>query len=119
MLPVLDGLSARNWGRDNNTITQEILIISLAIINAAEAGELTTTVKFDSTVTVNGTVITGSPMTNNDATGQSYYSVYAGNTVSEKLTEQMNTVITYFEKYKYAITRTSSNGETITWNLAW
>jgi len=119
MLPVLDGLSARNWARGNDVITQEIFIIALAIIAAADAGELTTTVKFDSTVTINGTIITGSPMTNNDTAGQTYYSVYSGNTTDAKSTEQMDTVIKYFEKYDYAISRTSSNGATITWNLSW
>ena len=119
MLPVLDGLSARNWGRDNDVITQEILIISLAITEAATSFNLETTVQFDTTVTINGIVITGSIMTNDDATGQEYYSVWTENTTDAKLTEQMDTVIKYFEGYSYAITRTSANGSTITWNLSW
>lgn len=119
MLPVLDGLSARNWGRDNDVITQEILIISLAITEAATAFNLSTTVQFDTTVTINGITITGSTMTNEDATGESYYSVWTEATTSAKLTEQMDTVIKYFEGYSYAITRTSSNESTITWNLSW
>ena len=119
MLPVLDGLSARNWGRDNDTITQEIMIIALAIADAATLFNLSTTVQFDTTVTINGTVITGSIMTNDDATGQSYYSVWSEATTDAKLTEQMSTVIKYFEKYSYAITRTSSNGTSITWNISW
>ena len=84
MLPTLDGLSARNWGRDNDAIIQEILIISLAITQAATVFQLSTTVQFDTTVDVNGITVTGSIMTNN-----------------------------------YAITRTSANGSTITWNLSW
>jgi len=119
MLPVLDGLSARNWSRDNDIITQEILIISLAITQAATVFNLTTTVQFDTTVTINGTVITGSIMTNNDATGLTYYNVFAEVTTDAKLTEQMDTVIKYFEKYNYTITRTSTNGTSITWNLSW
>ena len=119
MLPVLDGLSARNWSRDNDVITQEILIISLAITEAATSFNLSTTVQFDTTVTINGIVVTSSIMTNNDATGQSYYSVFSEATVDAKLTEQMDTVIKYFQGYSYAITRTSSNGESITWNLSW
>jgi hypothetical protein len=119
MLPVLDGLSARNWGRDSDTITQEIFIISLAIIAAADAKDLSTTVQHDTTVTVNGTTITGSPMTNQDATGLTYYNVFADVTTDAKLTEQMDTVIKYFEKYSYAITRTSATGNSITWNVSW
>jgi len=119
MLPVLDGLSARNWGRDNDVITQEILIISLAITQAATAFNLTTTVQFDTTVTINGSVITGSIMTNDDATGLTYYNVFTESVTDIKLKEQMDTVIKYFEKYSYAITRTSSNGISITWNLSW
>ena len=119
MLPTLDGLSARNWARDNDVIIQEILIISLAITQSATIFELSTTVQFDSTVDVNGSIVTGSIMTNNDVTGQQYYSVFAEATTSAKLTEQMDTVIKYFEGYDYAITRTSSNGESITWNISW
>jgi len=119
MLPTLDGLSARNWGRDNDAIIQEILIISLAITQAATVFQLSTTVQFDTTVDVNGITVTGSIMTNNDATGQSYYSVFTEATTDAKLTEQMDTVIKYFEGYKYAITRTSANGSTITWNISW
>ena len=119
MLPTLDGLTARNWGRDNDVIIQEILIISLAITQAATTFALSTTVQHDTTVDVNGITVTGSIMTNNDATGQQYYSVWTEATTDAKLTEQMETVITYFEGYDYAITRTSSNGSSITWNISW
>jgi len=119
MLPTLDGLSARNWGRDNAAIIQEILIISLAITEAATNFDLSTTVQYDTTVDINGTTITGSPMTNQDATGLTYYNVFADVTTDAKLTEQMDTVIKYFEKYDYAITRTSATGDSITWNVSW
>ena len=124
MLPVLDGESARNWARDNGVITQEILIISLAITAAAEAKNLSTTVNYATTVSlnINGPtymVTTGSPMTNNDATGLTYYNVWTESTVDAKLLEQMDTVIKYFEGYAYDITRTSSNGSSITWNISW
>jgi hypothetical protein len=119
MLPTLDGLSARNWGRDNAAIIQEILIISLAITEAATNFDLAVTVQYDTTVTINGTVITGSSMTNDDATGLTYYNAWQEVTTNAKLTEQMDTVIKYFEGYNYAITRTSSNGSSITWNLSW
>jgi hypothetical protein len=116
MLPVLDGLSARNWSRDNDIITQEILIISLAITAAATSYNLSTTVNNATTVTINGTVVTGSPMS---TAGITYYNAWTGATVDAKLTEQMDTVIKYFEGYKYDITRTSSDGSSITWNLSW
>jgi hypothetical protein len=119
MLPVLDGLSARNWARDSEVITAEIFIISMAIIAAADAKNLSTTVQHDTTVTINGTVVTGSPMTNQDATGLTYYNVFAGVTTDAKLTEQMDAVIAYFEKYSYAITRTSATGNSVTWNISW
>jgi len=119
MLPVLDGLSARNWARDSEVITSEIFIISMAIIAAADAKNLSTTVQHDTTVDINSTTITGSPMTNQDATGLTYYNVFADVTTDAKLTEQMDTVIKYFEKYDYAITRTSATGVSITWNVSW
>lgn len=119
MLPVLDGLSARNWARDSDAITQEIFIISMAIITAADAKNLSTTVQYDTTIDINGTTITGSIMTNQDATGLTYYNAFTEATTDAKLTEQMDTVIKYFEDYNYAITRTSASGNSITWNLSW
>ena len=99
MLPVLDGLSARNWGRDSDVITQEIFIISMAIIAAADAKNLSTTVQFDTTVTINAITVTGSVMTNNDATGLTYYNVWSETTTDAKLKEQMDTVVKYCQKY--------------------
>jgi hypothetical protein len=119
MLPLLNGTSARNWARDNSVITQEIMIISLAITVAAEAHTLSTTVQSDTTVTINGVSVTGSPMTMNNATGLTYYNVWAATAVNAKLAEQMNTVVKYFQKYGYAITRTSASGSSITWNVSW
>ena len=91
----------------------------MAITEAATLFNLLTTVKFDTTVTINGTVITGSIMTNDDATGLTYFNVFSEATTDAKLSEQMSTVIKYFEKFNYAITRTSTNGFSITWNLSW
>ena len=58
-------------------------------------------------------------MPNDDATGKTYYDVFVESTTDAKLKEQMDTVIKYFEGFKYAFTRTSTNGISITWNLSW
>lgn len=123
-LPLLDAEQARNCSRGNALITQEILIISLAIIEAVEAELLTVTIQFDTTVEVNPdgptfTITTGSPMTNETAFGFSVYSVWSGATVDAKITEQLETVTAYFTKYGYSLSIISTNGTTISWKLSW
>ena len=119
-LPLLDAEQARNCARGNDVITQEILIISLAIIEQiCPAGEFCVTVDSTTTVDVNGVIVTGSPMTNEDAYGYSVYAVWSGSAIDAKITEQLETVSTYFTKYGYSVSILSSNGMTISWKVCW
>jgi len=105
--------------RGNYTIAQEVLLISLASITAGMAEELTVTVDATTTNDVNGVVVTGTPMTNEDAYGFEVYSVWSESTVDAKITEQLNTVTAYFEGYNYSVSIVSTNGTTISWVISW
>jgi len=119
MLPLLEAGAARNWARDNNVIAQEILIISLAVAIKAEQFELSTVVQFDTEVYVNGTLVVGSIMTNEDLVGASYYATWADQIDDAKKREQMDTVIKYFQRYGYSITAISTTGTSIAWSISW
>jgi S-adenosylmethionine synthetase len=115
----LSATQARQQGQNNDVITQEIAIISLRIVDAIAANQLSTTVNAETTVIVNGITVTGSIMTNADETGESYYRVWQGAvTDSVKLT-QMSKVIEYFAARGYNIVRISTTGTEFYWSIAW
>ena len=84
---------ARERGQNNSLIAQEISILELRVLTAIAANALTITSTDTTTVSINSTTITGSPMTNNDAVGESFYKVWKGTTTSTLQTEQMSEVI--------------------------
>ena len=112
---------ARDRGQDNSLIAQEISILELRVLAAIAANALTITATDLTTVTVNGTTITGSPMTTNDAVGESFYSVWKGNTTSTLKTEQMSEVMTHFTSKKYTIVRkkNTTTNDTFYWEISW
>jgi hypothetical protein len=112
---------ARDRGQDNNLIAQEITILELRVLSAIANNALSTTSSDTTTVTINGTVITGSPMTNDDATGEAFYSVWKGNTESTLKSEQMREVMTHFSSKKYTIVRkkNTTTNDTFYWEISW
>lgn len=113
---------ARDRADNDSVINSQIEIIKLAILNAIAANTFTTSVTHNSTVTINGTTITGSPMTMDNATGLAYWNVWQGNTTDDVKKAQMDAVIGYFEGLKYSITRLTANGTTNSifyWKVSW
>lgn len=113
---------ARDRADNDSLINSQIEIIKLSILNAIASNLFTTTVTHNSTVSINGTTITGSPMTMDSATGLAYWNVWQGNTADEVKKAQMDAVISYFEGLKYSITRLTAQGTTNSifyWRLTW
>jgi len=112
---------ARERGQNNSLIAQEISILELRVLAAIAANALTTTSTDTTTVTIAGTTITGSPITKNDATGESFYSVWKGTTTSTLQTEQMSEVMTHFTSKKYTIVRkkNTTTNDTFYWEISW
>ena len=112
---------ARERGQDNSLIAQEISILELRVLTAIAANALTITSTDTTTVTVNSTTITGSPMTNNNTVGESFYSVWKGTTTSTLQTEQMSEVMTHFTSKKYTIVRkkNTTTNDTFYWEISW
>jgi hypothetical protein len=112
---------ARDRGQDNNLIAQEITILELRVLSAIANNALSTTSSDTTTVTINATVITGSPMTNDDATGEAFYSVWKGSVESTLKSEQMREVMTHFSSKKYTIVRKKNTitNDTFYWEISW
>ena len=113
------GAQARERAQGNNTLVQQIAIMEVAVLDAIASGTFTASITDSSTVTIQGTTITGSPMTDNDTDGQNYYKAYQGTITDTVKTEQMNEVINHFESKGYSIARKSSSGTYFYWQIDW
>lgn len=110
---------AREQSQGNSIIAQEQFIITLRILDAISNNELSTTSGSDTTVSVNGVEITGSPMTNAEGLGPDYYSVWRETATDLNKSEQMSEVISYFRNLGYAIARKSTTGTEFYWEISW
>ena len=112
---------ANERSQNNIVIASEIYILVMSILTAITQNKTTVTYAYDSTVTINGTQITGSVMTNDDVTGQLYYSVWSGTTDGDVETENMNEVMKFFDDNKYAISRVQNTDteNTFNWVISW
>lgn len=113
------GAQARERAQDNNLLAQQISILEIAVLDAIASGAFEATVSNTSTVVIQGSTITGSPMTDNDVLGQSYYSVWQASTTDAVKTEQMNEVIEHFKAKGYTISRKSTSGTYFYWHISW
>jgi len=113
------GSQARERAQGNNTLAQQIAIMEIAVLDAINNGAFAATISNTSTVTIQGTTITGSPMTDNDTDGLNYYRAYQGTITDAVKTEQMNEVIAHFENKGYTIARKSSSGTYFYWYITW
>ena len=113
------GTQARERAQGNNTLVQQIAIMEIAVLDAIASGTFTASITDSSTVTIQGTTITGSPMTDNDTDGQNYYKVYQGTITDNVKSEQMNEVIAHFQNKGYTIARKSTTGTIFFWEITW
>lgn len=110
---------AREQAQGNSIIGQEVFILELAVLTAISNTALSVSFGAADTVTINAITITGSIMTNADATGQSYYNVWKNTVTSQVQTEQMDEVIAYFENRGYTISRKSTTNTEFFWDITW
>lgn len=113
----LTAAAARQQSQNNRVIEEEIAIISMAIIDAIANNSFVATVSDTSTVTINGTTITSSTMTDGDATSQDYYKVWQGTVTDTVKSQQMNQVIRHFDGLGYTISRKSTTGTYFYWEV--
>jgi len=102
-----------------STVFEEIALLELYIIAAVDSGTLEATLNASSTVNINGITVTGSKMTNNDATGEAYYNVWKKSTTDAAKDAEMNAVIKHFQDLGYSINRKSTTGTILYWNITW
>jgi hypothetical protein len=113
---------ARLRAENDSLINSQVVIMELAILNAIANNQFSVNITNSSTVSINGTTITGSPMTMDNATGLAYWNVWQGNTTDNVKKAQMDAVINYFTGLKYSIVRLTAQGTTNSifyWQISW
>jgi|TARA_R100000008_G_C3582881_1_gene169856 hypothetical protein len=113
------GDQARERSQGNNTLAQQIAIMEVAVLDAITSSAFAATISDTSTVTIQGSTITGSPMTDNDTDGLNYYKAWQGTITDNVKVEQMNEVIAHFEGKGFTIARKSSSGTYFYWYITW
>lgn len=108
MIPLFTAENARVNSKNDLIIFDEIVIISRVIINESLDGNYQATITGETSETI---------MT----TTQSYYQSWIGTLNDRQIYEQMASVIQYFEKLGYTITRktNATTGNTISWFVQW
>ena len=93
----------------------EIALLNLNILNAVTAGNVTVTVSKTSTTALNGNTVVGTPMT----LATQYYTAWQTSTANALASGQMQSVIDNFAKLGYTISRKSTDGTNISWQISW
>jgi hypothetical protein len=114
---MLSATDVRTQTINSVTTETEIFLINLNILNSTAAGNSTVSVTSTTNTAVFGSYVIGTPIT--AATGNVYYSVWQGNSVSTNKTAQMNKVIDYYAKLGYTINRRSDDGASLYWLISW
>ena len=105
MIPLFTAENARLNSKNDLVIFDEIVYISRVIINERLDGAYQTTISSGTTMT----------------TTNSYYQSWNGTSPDRQIYEQMASVIQYFEKLGYTITRKTNTltNNTISWFVQW
>lgn len=112
---MLTATNARSQLIASAKVESEIAILNLNIIGAVTAGNTSVNVYNTTATTVANATVYGTPMTSN----VNYYSVWQGVVVDNKRSAEMQTVIDNFTKLGYTISRKSTDGLYIYWQLSW
>ena len=100
----------------SNTISEtEIVLINLNIIGAVTNGNVSATLTGNTHTTLNGNLIVGSPMT----LDPNFYNAWQTSTANAYATGLMQTVLDNFARLGYTISRVSTDGIHLNWQISW
>jgi len=115
MLPLYDASTARQLTTHNRNIINEIHLLALYVFDAASNNELKVEITDTSEIVINGTIITGTPM----SLDPNYSNVLTLNKTESIEYVGIDTVKTYFKNYGYSIDTTISATNTLMWIISW
>jgi hypothetical protein len=106
---------ARTQTVNSVSVETEIFLINLNIMNSNKNGNTSTMLTRTTNTAVNGSYLTGSPMT----LANTYFTTWQGTVINSRQEQEMNKVINYYNKLGYTINRQSSDGQSLYWQVKW
>jgi hypothetical protein len=112
---MISATSLRSQIQGDVTVETEIYLINMAILAGVASGLTSVVLNMDTETSINGSTVTGSPMTTNGT----YLSTWYGTIDSNWQVIEMNKVVDYFTKLGYTISRKSDDMEHLYWQITW
>ena len=119
---MITATNARINATSSTTVETEIALINLNILSSIQAGQVVTTVNKDTTTTVHGSVITGTPITQNEDYYKVWQNANLGNisvSTQNLYNAEMTTVINTFTNLGYTISRRTAEAQYVYWQISW
>jgi len=101
--------------QNNYTVETEIYLLYVGILVSRDMGTSSFILNKDSETTVNGTAVTGSPM----SVEGNYYKTWQGKIINSRYTIEMQKVIDRYTQLGYTINRKSDDMEHLYWQITW
>jgi hypothetical protein len=107
--------NARTQSITSATTEVESTLINLNIIQAVASGKTDVAIYGNTNTIVNGNLIVGTPMT----LDANYYASWQTTTANNLASGQMQSVIDTLTKLGYTVSRKSTDGQHIYWQISW
>jgi len=107
--------NARIASIDSVVVETELALLNINIINAVDNNQTTVRINGNTYTSIGANTVVGTPMT----LDANYYSTWQTITSNNFASGQMQTVIDNFTKLGYTISRISTDGQHISWQISW
>ena len=112
---MLTASDTRTKSLSSPTVETEIALLNINILTQAAAGNVSAYLGANTLTSFAGNTVVGSPMTLN----ANYYNVWQTTVTNNALDGQMRSVIDNLTKLGYTVSRKSSDGQYIYWQITW
>jgi len=107
--------NARIASIDSVVVETELALLNINIVNAVDNNRTTTQINGNTRTQFGANTVVGTPMT----LDANYYSTWQTITANNLASGQMQSVIDNFAKLGYTISRISTDGQYISWQISW
>lgn len=112
---MFNAISARVASIDSVVVETELALINVNIINAVNNNQTSVQINGNTNTAFGANTVVGTPMT----LDANYYSSWQTTTANNLATGQMAAVMTNFSALGYTVSRLSTDGEHISWQISW
>jgi hypothetical protein len=107
--------NARIQSIDSSIVETEIALLNINILKAVNAGNINVTVSNITQTPFGGNVVVGTPMT----IDTNYYNAWQTSVSNALASGSMQSVLDNFARLGYTVSRVSTDGQHISWQISW